>query len=277
MLNETLMLTSLTHVREKKMFSDINFWCRWKFAVHGCIDGYSRLIVYIKCNNSMTAANVIPYFALAVAEYGVPSRVRSDHGYENYFVALLMNSLRGLGRGSHITGKSVHNQRIERLWVDVYTQVVDYFYREFYNLEEQGLLNIEDDYHMFALHKVYSRSINERLKCFQTAWNSHTLRTVNKTPRQMWISGMLSNIDSGHTATEEVFNEHEDLYNRVLQAFERYNLNVNVLNVVEETPSNLSFIHSIHFNDDIIAHIQSILERPIDDKEKFTQIISIIR
>lgn len=153
----------------------------------------------------MTAASVIPYFATAVAEFGVPSRMRSDHGFENFFVALLMNALRGLGRGSHITGKSVHNQRIERLWVDVYTQVVDYFYQEFYCLEEQGLLDLENSIHIYALHKVYIESINKKLNTFQMAWNSHTMRTTGRSPRQMWISGMLENMNSGHTLTEEVF------------------------------------------------------------------------
>ncbi|KAF5276322.1 hypothetical protein FQR65_LT16423 [Abscondita terminalis] len=76
---------------------------KWKFAVHGCIDGYSRLVLYLKCTTSMTAETVVSFFANAVVEFGLPSRVRSDFGYENLFVAMIMNAIRGLSRGSHLT------------------------------------------------------------------------------------------------------------------------------------------------------------------------------
>lgn len=120
------------------------FHFRWGFIIHGCIDGYSRLIIYLNCETSIQAEPVATFFANAVQNYGLPSRVRSDHGYENLLVAVLMNTIRGVNRGSHITGKSVHNQRIERLWVDVYKEVCDSVYTELYSLENEGLLNVDN-------------------------------------------------------------------------------------------------------------------------------------
>ena len=69
----------------------------------------------------------------------MPFQVRSDRGGENYYVAQVMLCIRGTGRRSHITGRSTRNQRIERLWRDVYQNCVRLFYEIFYMLEDANV------------------------------------------------------------------------------------------------------------------------------------------
>ena len=60
------------------------------------------------------------------------SFLRSDKGLENADVARFMFDKRGSGRSSHITGKSVHNTRIERLRRDLFEQSTGFFYNMFW-------------------------------------------------------------------------------------------------------------------------------------------------
>lgn len=122
---------------------------RWRFVIHGGIDGYSRMVVYLKCSNNNKSVTVLQCFQEAVELFGLPKHVRyfnshkkflcnflikeitrvlkilllrADMGIENRDVAwfMLNHPARGPLSKSFITGKSVHNQRIERLWKDVF-------------------------------------------------------------------------------------------------------------------------------------------------------------
>ena len=52
----------------------------WGIITHGGIDGYSRLVVYLTAASNNTPSTVLDSFILAVNEYGIPEKVRSDHG-----------------------------------------------------------------------------------------------------------------------------------------------------------------------------------------------------
>ena len=171
---------------------------RWRIVIHGGLDGYSRIPVYLVASDNNRAATVLDAFERAVRKYGLPSRVRSDRGGENILVATLMLNRRGPGRGSIITGRSIHNQRIERFWRDLFTGCVFYFYTLFRHLEEVGILDVDSPTDMFSLHYVYIPLINQSLRCFSEGWCHHKIRTENnRTPLQLWISGSMARAESG--------------------------------------------------------------------------------
>lgn len=159
---------------------------KWKFVVHSAIDGFSRLITFCKCSTNNKSSTVLKHFVAATEKYGFPLRVRTDYGVEN--VGVWEHVYRtSLNSNSVIVGTSVHNQRIERLHRDVNVQVLNHFYNEFRDLEDQGLLDATNDTDLFCLHLVYLPSINRRLSEFVNASNHHSLSTENnQTPLQLF-------------------------------------------------------------------------------------------
>ena len=47
---------------------------KWRIVIHGAIDGYSRLPVYIVASDNNKATTVLSVFQEAVRKYGFPSR-----------------------------------------------------------------------------------------------------------------------------------------------------------------------------------------------------------
>ena len=72
---------------------------------------------------------------------GLPSRLRVDAGIENNYICSYMILLRGADRGSAIRGKSTHNCRIERLWVDPFRRATNPLRTLLEQLEKDRLLS----------------------------------------------------------------------------------------------------------------------------------------
>lgn len=199
---------------------------RWKIVVHGFIDGKSRFITGIRAHNNNRAQTVLDLFQEAVRIFGRPSRVRGDHGTENLLVALYMEEVCGVARGSYIWGRkvhhfaclaklilnaihrSVHNIRIERLWVDFTAGVGAKWKRLFQDLEAYDDLDPTDATHIWLLHHLFLEAINQDIQDWAGAWNNHVMTLPgerSRSPRDMFYFGMIQHGPRGvELANEEL-------------------------------------------------------------------------
>ena len=226
----------------------------WKFVLHGCIDGHSRAIIYLKCFPNNLASTTLNCFIEGVSKFGAPLRVRGDRGTENVDVARYIVEIRGTNRGSFIAGRSVHNQRIERLWSDV-NRVVNAYYKDlFISMENAEILDEHDETDLCALHFIYLPRIQASLDEFTSQWNNHGMRTGRHlSPLAIWTSSML----------QSAVNDNDDLYQA---QGDLYGVDFEGTVVEIETDNNVVVEDiSIHLNEEDFATLFNMVDPLSDD------------
>jgi transposase InsO family protein len=158
---------------------------KFRLVIHGFIDGFTRLITGLHVSNNNKSSTVFDYYLQAIDKHGFPSTMRSDKGGENIVVAECQLYVRG-HEGFH-TGTSTHNQRVERLWLDVRINVIV----QCYNIMEKLYKEYRCDYtrqdDVYVVHYLFIPMIQADLDVFVGVWNNHKLSTFgNFTPRQLW-------------------------------------------------------------------------------------------
>ena len=91
------------------------------FAIHGCMDGYSRKIIWLKALPSNNDQKVIAYIYIKYSSKSmiVPQILRADRGSENILIGGLQRFIRReqgdafSGVRSFRYGSSIANQKIE--------------------------------------------------------------------------------------------------------------------------------------------------------------------
>lgn len=96
------------------------------------------------------------------------------------------------------SSRSVHNIRIERLWVDVMKGYVGKWVEFFKDLEQFHGLDTNSEQHIWLLHYLFLGMINEDALKWSAAWNQHCMRLPGDqrggiSPLYQFIMGMAEN------------------------------------------------------------------------------------
>ncbi|XP_067301218.1 uncharacterized protein [Pseudorasbora parva] len=193
-------------------------------AISGCIDGFSRKVMWLRSGSSNNDPVVIAYYYLqCVSDFGLPARLRTDCGTENGTMAAIHCALRAqqtddfAGAHSHMYGTSTANQRIESWWSFFRKQRTQFWIELFSDLRERHLFNGSHE-HKSLLRYVFLSILQKDLDEYRELWNNHTIRPVRQSschsgkPEAMYhLPHRFDARDCGFPVSQEVIQEFEDI------------------------------------------------------------------
>ena len=147
------------------------------FPIHGCVDGFSRKILWLKLvktnNNPLIPANL---FLKTIKKIGLrPKNVRTDCGSENGLLAAIQCALSDT-LDSHSFGSSHSNQRIENFWSHFRRGYSNWVINFFKDMVSSGVLKLDHSVHMECLWFVFAKFLQRELDIMSEEWNSHQIR-----------------------------------------------------------------------------------------------------
>lgn len=151
------------------------------FSIHGCIDGFSRKMIWLRvAPSNKNPAMIANYFLDAVTNVkGTARRIRADRGVENSTIAGVQ---RYFNRNSinpdvsFIFGKSVNNQRIEAWWSFFRKRFLQKWMNFFKDLIDEGLFDNSNIIEQECLRFCFYGLIQDELDDVASSWNQHRIR-----------------------------------------------------------------------------------------------------
>ena len=154
--------------------------------IHGCIDGFSRRVIWLKLEMHMSNNDpkvIGKLFRDAVIEVGgCPSILRTDRGTENGIMSSGQYFLRRNGTDSfaglkaHRFGSSHSNQRNEAWWAYLRRSWTSWWINLFKDLIDAGNLHTSNKMHMECIWFCFNKIKQKELDEVREEWNNHYIR-----------------------------------------------------------------------------------------------------
>ena len=170
------------------------------FPIHGCIDGFSRRIMWLEIVRTNNDPRVIGglFLDCVKSQNGCPTVLRTDRGTENGLMASAQCYLRRNHRDqynglrAHRYGSSHSNQRIEAWWAMLRRSWASWWINFFKDLVDRGCVDTSNTLHQECLWFCFSNVMKNSLKSIRESWNTHYVRksryhTAHGIPDQLFF------------------------------------------------------------------------------------------
>lgn len=158
---------------------------RYGLCVHGCIDGFSRRIMWLKAASTNNDPFVVCNYYVENAHIlnGIPCIVRADRGTENGCMELMQTLLRaengderGLLHSTFLYGRSTANQRIEAWWSKFRMFGMQTWIDHFKQMDDFGVIDVSLTMVRECIRFCYLDLLRAELNLIRIKWNTHNLR-----------------------------------------------------------------------------------------------------
>ena len=170
------------------------------FPIHGCIDGFSRRIIWLEIVRSNNNPHVVGklYLDCIKEQKSCPAVLRTDKGTKNGIMSAAQCFLRrnhtdtDRGVRAHRYGSSHSNQRIEAWWAMLRRSWASWWINFFKDLVSTGVLDTSSELHLECLWFCFGKIMKKALNDVKESWNNHYVRrsrhyTAHGIPHQLFF------------------------------------------------------------------------------------------
>ena len=160
------------------------------FSIHGCIDGFSRRIIWLDVSSSNKKPELIAtYYLNAVKQLGgVPKKLKADDGTEHSLIEPIHIALRDIRNDEDVISSfsivtSPLNQRIEAYWSKLKQDRMGWWKRLFQDMLDLDMFDPSDPVVLDCARFCFMTLIRKELIGIANEWNQHIIsKSLNGGP-----------------------------------------------------------------------------------------------